>query len=47
LDLALAALPDLLAGRGQLALLGTGEAGLETQFRRGGGGGSKPHRLRL
>jgi starch synthase len=33
LDLALAALPDLLAGRGQLALLGTGEAGLETQFR--------------
>jgi starch synthase len=33
LDLVLAALPDLLAGRGQLALLGTGEAGLEAQFR--------------
>lgn len=33
LDLVLTALPDLLAGGGQLALLGTGEAALEAQFR--------------
>ena len=32
LDLVLAALPNLLARGGQLALLGTGEAGLEAQF---------------
>jgi starch synthase len=32
LDLVLAALPDLLARGGQLALLGTGEAGLKAQF---------------
>jgi starch synthase len=32
LDLLLAALPDLLAGGGQLALLGTGEADLEKRF---------------
>ena len=33
LDLVLTALPGLLAAGGQLALLGTGEAGLEGQFR--------------
>lgn len=33
LDLVLTALPDLLARGGQLALLGTGEPGLEAQFR--------------
>jgi starch synthase len=33
LDLLLSALPDLLAGGGQLALLGSGEPGLEAGFR--------------
>jgi starch synthase len=33
LDLLLAAMPDLVAGGGQLALLGTGEADLEAGFR--------------